>query len=180
MPLEGHLKVILRSLQFPFPEISWKPYDPTIRALPDGFVLGTHKDGSRIFVGRGPEDNMIFPGRLHNARRRRDRALFLPLNPEREITENIEYLSVFGNCNCRFRTCEDASCATWTDTVSYYSNPFIFWISKETVTTNETSYDAIGGYVPFLDFSIYTGDDGSQQSGRSPFEILVCDKTPDN
>ena len=57
----------VKNFQIYFPEISWEPYETSFPDLPDGLNIGEYKDGSGVYVAKGPLRDLSFitaPGRL--------------------------------------------------------------------------------------------------------------------
>ncbi len=163
------------SLLFP-PEIAWKPWDTAWPALPDGFKAGVHKDGTAIYVGRALYRSQTFPGRINV-----NDAIYIVDSPIARIVSNIDYLSVSGDCNCRFEICEtNESCLAKDGAIFTQDGNVPLLIPKFIIESdNPPEYDAIGIYAPSVGLGSAPTDDGGSENRRPPFNILVCNKTPE-
>ncbi len=142
--------------------------------------VGTHPDGSEIFVGRGPSYDEIVPGRLAPGR-----GLFIPGELGEELlTKFVSYLHVEGTCNCRFEACKNSNCTSLEgEIVTTNANILTYWISRELVAYDcegsSCEFSTVGVVSPTLDTVAYADEAGDRLTRGAPYDVLVCDKVPD-
>ena len=85
----------------------------------------------------------------------------------------VDYLSVIGDCNCRFELCEDEACLAREGLV-YASSQFAF--AKIDLTEE---FDTIG-VINLANTRVYYMDENDvEQNNGLPFNALFCDKAPE-
>ena len=138
-------------------------------ALPDGFVLGTHDDGSEIYVGRAFLEEITVPGRLQITE---PKGLYFPSTTELSLTRGIEYLSIVGDdCGCEFVACNTTSCLVDLGAIAV---SIVFGITKHEIVSGELIFDALGVAIPIEGETFYIDENGEQAVQNFPFNVLAC------
>ena len=116
------------------------------------------------------------------------KGIYIAANPTVYRNESIEYLSAVGNCNCRFENCvfenNSTNCGDIPGVIIIKSSIFEFTVAKVKVESLNPSeygdYDGIGVHLWELGLITVPKDDGTADLEESPFNVLVCDETPEN
>ena len=154
-----------------FLEISWKPYNRSVKILPDAVPYGINYDGGKAIVGRRTFANQKILGKITLGKGLYDFSGSAIAGdngvlPKRLFLQNLQYLSVTGNCNCRYEICN--RCIPKPNGIlvnGAYVARFnsLFGIGMEVDGTSEFVY---------LDLVV-------KKIENVEFEVLVCDKAPE-
>ena len=152
----------------------WKPYNNDKAPEVDGFAIGTHPNGSQIYVGRGAYDENEYefgPGRISIV----DPIGFYSvcIDGETKIKSEVEYMSVSKSCNCDWVTSNGEN-VPYAVTIYNKFEYHYWWIGRVFYTKDQFGDRILLGKIKPDEQEIWIGDPERIIYRNPPYDVLSC------
>ena len=157
----------------------WKPYNNDKAPEVDGFSIGTHPNGSQIFIGRaangeiGEYQSEFGPGRISV----KDPVgfFYLDFHQETEVKSGVEYMSVSKSCKCKFITSHGEN-IPYALTIYNKFEYHYWWIGRRFFTKNGFGERVLLAKIRPDEKEITILEaNGTSSVGFPPYDVLSCE-----